>query len=588
MQAEKHLHRIQTLSRHLANQIAAGEVVERPASVVKELLENSMDAGARQVQIDVEAGGSRLIRIRDDGQGIHHDDLALALSPHATSKLSTHKDLEAIHSLGFRGEALASISSVSRLRLESCLRGDTQGWSLEGGQGAKAKPAAIGQGTQIEVRDLFYNVPARRKFLRTERTESLYIEEVIRGMALSYFDCGFEFRQGERRVFQLRPAGDEAGQLRRLGQLYGKAFADHARRIDCRAAGMRLHGWIGDADLHRSQSDLQYFFVNRRMVKDKVVNHAIRQAYSERLPPGRHPLYLLYLDLDPALVDVNVHPTKHEVRFRESRMVHDFIGQTLRRLLGEGGEEWMPEQVSEGQDSHVAMGSHGGNGQGHARGARVADRPSPYQVKRQLQGLATLSRTVGEQKDSHACQAQALLAGRYILAREGQSHLLVDGAALRRYLTTLKLEQQLQQEPLNSAPLLLPQSSTCSQDQLAMLDVIQGQLQALGIVIDAMGEQSVVLRELPALCRGVEGATLIERLLQVLAPLNKEGNNETRLAMLIEVLADAVADSPLEQDLSRLNKLLAEMLHYQLRDKQTIVSALTPTTLARLFEESEA
>ncbi|SBS33127.1 DNA mismatch repair protein MutL [Marinomonas aquimarina] len=330
--------RISLLSPRLANQIAAGEVVERPASVVKELLENSLDAGATQLDIDVEQGGVRGIKIRDNGRGIVKDDLSLALSRHATSKIITLDDLEAVATLGFRGEALASISSVSRLHLTSCAEGEQEAWRVEAegkDMATSVRPASHPQGTTIEARDLFFNTPARRKFLRTEKTEFGHLEEVVKRLALSRYDVGFRLNHNGKQVYDLRPVQDQLHAEHRLATLLGKKFIENALTIDVEAAGLRLWGWIGLPTFSRSQADLQYFFVNGRVVRDKLVAHAVRQAYRDVLYNGRHPTFVLYLELDPGTVDVNVHPTKHEVRFRDGRLVHDFLFSRIHKVLAD-------------------------------------------------------------------------------------------------------------------------------------------------------------------------------------------------------------------------------------------------------------
>ena len=331
---------IHLLSPRLANQIAAGEVVERPASVVKELLENSLDAGAARLEVDVEQAGIKLMRIRDDGDGIEKDDLPLALSRHATSKIYELEDLEAVASLGFRGEALASISSVSRLTLTSRRIDSEHAWQVqtEGrDMSTQLSPAAHPQGTTVEMRDLFFNTPARRKFLKTENTEFKHLDEVVKRLALSRFDVAFQLKHNGRIIHQLKPASVKAEQERRLASVCGPAFVEQSLHVDmnAEASGLSLRGWIGLPTFSRSQADLQYFFVNGRMIRDKLVTHAVRQAYADVLFHGRHPAYVLYLELDPALVDVNVHPTKHEVRFREGRLVHDFIFRSIHRVIGE-------------------------------------------------------------------------------------------------------------------------------------------------------------------------------------------------------------------------------------------------------------
>ncbi len=329
---------IKLLSPRLANQIAAGEVVERPASVLKELLENALDAGATRVDIDVEQGGAKLIRVRDDGRGIMEADLSLALSRHATSKISSLEDLEAVASLGFRGEALASISSVSRLSLTSktaeqatASRVEVEGRDMD----AIISPAAHPVGTTVEMRDLFFNTPARRKFLKTEKTEFNHLEECLRRQALSRFDTGFTLRHNQKVVQSLRPAATVLDREHRIGALCGQKFIENAVVIDAEATGLRLWGWVALPTFSRSQADLQYFFVNGRVIRDRLVAHAVRQAYRDVLFNNRHPAFVLYLEVDPATVDVNVHPTKHEVRFRDGRLVHDFIFRTLHRALAD-------------------------------------------------------------------------------------------------------------------------------------------------------------------------------------------------------------------------------------------------------------
>ena len=334
------MNRINLLSQRLANQIAAGEVVERPASVVKELLENSLDSEATRLDIDIEQGGVKLIRIRDNGAGILKEDLPLALSRHATSKIRELTDLETIASLGFRGEALASISSVSRLTLQSRAQvaEDQLAWQVQAeGQEmlAEVTPVSHPHGTTVEVRDLFFNTPARRKFLRTEKTEFARIEETVKRLALSRFDVQFTVNHNQRAIHQLQAARSEFEKQRRVSLVCGPAFVESSVSVDVERAGLRLWGWVSLPTFARSQADLQYFYVNGRIIRDKLVAHAIRQAYRDVLFHGRHPAYVLYLELAPSAVDVNVHPTKHEVRFRDSRLVYDFLFSALHKTLAE-------------------------------------------------------------------------------------------------------------------------------------------------------------------------------------------------------------------------------------------------------------
>ncbi|HHX8674360.1 TPA: DNA mismatch repair endonuclease MutL [Vibrio alginolyticus] len=329
---------IKILPARLANQIAAGEVVERPASVIKELVENSLDSGATRIDIDIEKGGAKLIRVRDNGKGIAKDELGLALSRHATSKIHTLDDLEAIMSLGFRGEALASISSVSRLTLTSRPAAQEEAWSAysEGrDMQVKLKPAAHPIGTTVEVLDLFFNTPARRKFLRTEKTEFAHIDELLKRIALSRFDVTINVRHNGKIIRQYRAAKNQLQTEKRIAAVCGNAFVRHMLRIELEHQGLKLHGWITTPEGARQQSDLQYCYVNGRMMRDKLINHAIRQSYEMSLKPDQFAAYVLFIELEPHQVDVNVHPAKHEVRFHQARLVHDFIYQALTDALSQ-------------------------------------------------------------------------------------------------------------------------------------------------------------------------------------------------------------------------------------------------------------
>ncbi|WP_342754704.1 DNA mismatch repair endonuclease MutL [Pantoea sp. MBD-2R] len=341
---------IQVLPPQLANQIAAGEVVERPASVVKELVENSLDAGATRIDIEIDKGGAKLIRIRDNGSGIGKDELAMALARHATSKITSLDDLEAIVSLGFRGEALASISSVSRLTLTSRTEAQTEAWQAyaEGREmDVTVKPAAHPVGTTLEVLDLFYNTPARRKFMRTEKTEFNHIDEIIRRIALARFDVAFSLTHNGKLIRQYRGVSDTTQRERRLGSICGTAFLTHALAIEWQHGDLSLRGWVADPAGSRAVSELQYCYVNGRMMRDRLINHAIRQAYQDKLGDDHQPAYVLYLEIDPHQVDVNVHPAKHEVRFHQSRLVHDFIYQGVVSVLQETGAETLPASAEE-------------------------------------------------------------------------------------------------------------------------------------------------------------------------------------------------------------------------------------------------
>ncbi len=479
---------IQPLPPQLANQIAAGEVVERPASVVKELLENSIDAGASEIELTVEQGGLRLIRVRDDGHGIERQQLQLAVAPHATSKLYNQQELEQIVSLGFRGEALASIASVSRFRLASRAADAEQGWEIgcEVGNCSEPSPSALPGGTQIEVRDLFHSIPARRKFLRSERTEFLHLEEVVRRLALSRFDIAFTLLHNGRQVLRLRRADDQAQQARRVGEVLGKGFNESSRYLDFEASGLRLRGWLAPPSASRSQADSQYFYLNGRMIRDRLILHALRQAYQGLLDEGRHAAFVLFLDVDPRHVDVNVHPTKHEVRFREPRLVHDFLQRALRdALTTQGGAASKSLQSQPHYPSDSA----------------VAEQQAFYQ-----KSLATAVAPVVD--------VRAILFNRYLLAGSGDAPQLLDMVAAQRHLLHTHLQNLLDGGEVRSQPLLIPQSVELGAKEAERLAKAADRYAALGFELDRLGEGTVVLRRIPALLRGSDSAELLHLLQQ--------------------------------------------------------------------------
>jgi DNA mismatch repair protein MutL len=341
---------IQVLPPQLAKQIAAGEVVERPASVVKELVENSLDAGATCINIDIERGGTKLIRIRDNGCGISKGDLALALARHATSKISTLDDLEAIVSLGFRGEALASISSVSRLILTSRTAEQSEAWQayIEGcDQTVSVKPAAHPVGSTLAVLDLFYNTPARRKFMRTEKTEFGHIDKVVRRIALSRFDVAINLSHNGKMIRQYHAAKEKNQHERRLRSICGLAFLQHALNLSWQHDELSICGWVADHAGARQLGEIQYCYVNSRMMRDRLINHAIRKTYQDQFKDNQQPAYVLYLEVDPHQVDVNVHPAKHEVRFHQERLVHDFIYQAVTMVLQQARSVLLAEEPAE-------------------------------------------------------------------------------------------------------------------------------------------------------------------------------------------------------------------------------------------------
>lgn len=565
------LRRIHLLSPRLANQIAAGEVVERPASVIKELLENSLDAGARRIDVEVEQGGVKLLRVRDDGCGIPSDDLPLALARHATSKIRDLDDLERVMSLGFRGEALASISSVARLTMTSRTADADQAWQVETegrDMEARVQPAAHPVGTSVEVRDLFFNTPARRKFLRAEKTEFEHLQEVIRRLALARFDVAFHLRHNGKTVFALHEARDEVSRARRVASVCGSAFLEQALPIQVERNGLHLWGWVGLPTFSRSQADLQYFYVNGRMVRDKLVVHAVRQAYRDVLYNGRHPTFVLFLELDPAAVDVNVHPTKHEVRFREGRTVHDFLYGILHRALGEVRPEDQlaaPAAVAPVvRPTGLEAGEFGP--QGEMSLAANVERPVAEPAWRPTAssgGYAPPTRPAGPVGTAEAQAAYreyfaplpdsvpvslpesqgdipplgyalAQLKGIYILAENAQGLVLVDMHAAHERITYERLKIAMASEGLKGQPLLVPESLAVSQREADCAEEHAAWFQRLGFELQRLGPETLAIRQTPALLKQAEASQLVR---DVLSDLLEYGTSDRIQAHLNELLA---------------------------------------------------
>jgi DNA mismatch repair protein MutL len=574
--------RIQLLSPRLANQIAAGEVVERPASVVKELLENSLDAGASKVELDVEAGGVKLIRLRDNGSGIDKDDMPLAMSRHATSKICALEDLECVASLGFRGEALASISSVARLTLTSATADGACGWqvSCEGrDMQVSLAPAAHPRGTTVEMRDLFFNTPARRKFLRAEKTEFNHLEEVVKRLALSRYDVGFQLRHNNRVVHNLPPAGNQLEQERRLSRVCGPAFLENALRIDAEASGLKLWGWVALPTFSRSQADMQHFFVNGRMIRDRLVAHAVRQAYRDVLFHGRHPAFVLYLELDPALVDVNVHPTKHEVRFRDGRSVHDFIFRNLHRLLAElrPADQVNAAQTDSGveapQQSPISFAP-----EYRPSSAGILQEIAPGQVQDQVANYANLQSREPAQsgfiprRDGAPDEAAnnyevpplgyalAQLKGVYILAENANGLVLVDIHAAHERITYERMKNARDTERIRSQPLLVPMSIAVSEREAACAESSGEMFGELGMKVERVGEESLVVRELPVLLANSDVEQLVR---DVLSDFMEYGSSDRMLAHVDEILSTMACHGSVRANrrltIPEMNGLLRDM-----------------------------
>jgi len=558
--------RIKRLSPQLANQIAAGEVVERPASVVKELLENSIDAGATQIEIDIEQGGVRLIRIRDNGKGMVKEDMPLALSRHATSKIYLAEDLEAVSSLGFRGEALPSISSVSRLSLRSRTEVDDNGWQLQGDGreiATEPEPVAHPLGTTLEVRDLFYNTPARRKFLKTEKTEYNHLEDVIKRIGLSHYGVGISLRHNQTPRFNLHPATTQEAKEKRIASVCGKPFIESSIYLEIESAGLKLSGWVGLATFTRSQPDLQYFYVNGRMIRDRLVTHAVRQAYHDVIYHGRHPAYVLYLEIDPSMVDVNAHPTKHEVRFREGRMVHDFIYRSLHQALGDVRPGSVADAVeADNTASEVVTQTNQGNVSSVYRpqitqqdnmALQVAEQMSAYKNLHSSPSLnqkkitsddvgqslnASSSSTLGANEGMPPLGfAIAQLHGVYILAQNEQGMVVVDMHAAHERITYERMKTAYENENIISMPLLVPLNITVSEKEASVVDEYHQLFSDFGFEVDRLGVETVVVRQIPSILKNADIDGLVR---DVLADIIRFGSSE-RIRQSVNELMGTIA-----------------------------------------------
>jgi DNA mismatch repair protein MutL len=513
---------IRELPSHLINQIAAGEVVERPASVVKELIENSLDAGARDLRIDIVAGGAKLIRVRDDGSGINRAELELALARHATSKIESLEDLEAIASLGFRGEALPSIASVARLTLISRTATAGSAWQVEadGGDISPQRPAAHPTGTTVEVHDLFYNTPARRRFLRTERTEFNHIEKWTRRLALSRPDVAFSLTHNRRSVLTLSRSDSREQGLQRIAAICGAAFAEQSAFIEREADGIALSGWIGLPAFNRSQPDMQYWFVNGRSVTDKTLAHAVRHAYRDVLFHGRYPAYVLSMTMDPAGVDANAHPAKLEVRFRDARRIHGVVSQALETALGDtrpgaraGVPTTQPRDLSHRQGS-IGLAPVHSAGRGAVREALAGYRA--------MSGTAAALATEDARDIPPLGFAVAQLAGIYIVAENSDGLVVVDMHAAHERIVYEKLKRGFDDKAIVRQPLLVPVSIAVAASEAERVEQSGEVLESLGLVIDRTGPTQLVVRELPALLRDSDAETLLR---DILADLEEAGES---------------------------------------------------------------
>lgn len=617
---------IRILPPILANQIAAGEVVERPSSVVKELVENSLDAGADRVEIDIDKGGAKLIRIRDNGGGVAKDELVLALSRHATSKVATLDDLEGINSLGFRGEALASISSVSRLTFTSRTAEQSEAWQAqaEGREmSVTVKPAAHPVGTTVEVVDLFFNTPARRKFMRSEKTEFAHIDELVRRIALSRFDVTLILRHNGKVVRQYKAANTVAEQERRLAAVCGSPFMHHALAVESEHSDVRLWGWLATPAGARPQNDLQYTYVNGRMMRDKLINHAIRQAYDELLPPDRFAAYVLYIELDPRQVDVNVHPAKHEVRFHQARLIHDFIFQALFTALRQPGaasdesDQPLAETLVElpvsapieypGQAPRAEWYGAEHNYRAPAREVREgsgAGRPGHYQPpeppsREAMRGMGALLTTLPTVQDTPLAEAETAPAAA-VAAKAGawraltlveQAYLLLERDNRLALLSLVRAERLLLRhwlletwgQGLAAQPLLLPVSFKLPKNLVALVETQERLLKRMGLELKSGGRDTMILTRVPALLRQTDLVRLLPELLQLI-----ESGSDSDAGQQAEVLCQWLVEQGISRekvyDFATANRLLTELVA-DFSDQLADVRMVRPLSLASVLAE---
>lgn len=618
---------IRILPPILANQIAAGEVVERPSSVVKELVENSLDAGADRVEIDIDKGGAKLIRIRDNGGGVAKDELVLALSRHATSKVATLDDLEGINSLGFRGEALASISSVSRLTFTSRTAEQSEAWQAqaEGREmSVTVKPAAHPVGTTVEVVDLFFNTPARRKFMRSEKTEFAHIDELVRRIALSRFDVTLILRHNGKVVRQYKAANTVAEQERRLAAVCGSPFMHHALAVESEHSDVRLWGWLATPAGARPQNDLQYTYVNGRMMRDKLINHAIRQAYDELLPADRFAAYVLYIELDPRQVDVNVHPAKHEVRFHQARLIHDFIFQALFTALRQPGaasdesDQPLAETLVElpvsapieypGQAPRAEWYGAEHNYRAPAQEVREgsgAGRPGNYQPpeppsREAMRGMGALLTTLPTVQSTPLAEAETEPVAVAVAAKVGawraltlveQAYLLLERDNRLALLSLVRAERLLLRhwlletwgQGLAAQPLLLPVSFKLPKNLVALVETQERLLKRMGLELKSGGRDTMILTRVPALLRQTDLVRLLPELLQLI-----ESGSDSDAGQQAEVLCQWLVEQGISRekvyDFATANRLLTELVA-DFSDQLADARMVRPLSLASVLAE---
>jgi DNA mismatch repair protein MutL len=563
---------IRILPSQLIDQIAAGEVVERPASVVKELVENSLDAGARSISVDVEGGGARLIRVADDGCGIARDELALALSRHATSKIATLEDLEGLVSMGFRGEALPSIASVARLSLTSRIAADEHAWQIssDGGEIGAPRPAPRACGTTVEVRDLFFNTPARRKFQRSEKTELAHVDATLRNLALARFDVEFRLTSNGKAVLTLPAAEGREAQERRVAAICGEEFMQNARYVSRGIEGLTLRGWLAAPAFSRSQADMQFTVVNDRFVRDKLLRHAVRLGYQDVLFQARQPAYAVHLTLDPRRVDVNAHPAKLEIRFRDSQLVHDFVFRTVEAALAstlDGADDVAAAAPVRGARLEgVPDAGHALQSQLALPAAGVREEPPqrtaahvPLYERLHAKPTATASNSDGAPIPPLG-YALAQLAGVYVLAQNASGLIIVDMHAAHERITYEKLKAALAKERLQSRRLLVPIGFEVSAREADLVEQFAEELAAVGLELVRRGPRHIAASAVPLLIEAEDVEPMVRDLLSDLAEGQGVGRVETLTNELLATMAcHAAVRANRRLGLEEMNALLRDM-----------------------------
>lgn len=538
---------VKKLPNQLIDQIAAGEVIERPASVVKELVENALDAGATQIIIEVQQGGQKAIKITDNGSGLYKEDMALALQRHATSKIKSLEELESLSSLGFRGEALPSIASVSRFEITSRHQSAESAWQIKchGGEIQNIKPAAHPVGTTVSVHDLFFNTPARRRFLKTERTEFLRIDELIKRISLSCFSVSFRLIHNSKIVRNSTAKNGQKSQQHRIIELCGKDFMQNSIKIEEQRKDFKLSGWVAKPNWSRAQADRQFFYINGRMIKDKLIAHAIRQAYQDVLFHGRYPAFVLYLEIQPELVDVNVHPTKHEVRFRDSKGVYDFIFGSIHKTLAETrathAETIQKMQVTNhtyptGTQANFHFGAQTNQSANHQYTQFINESTGQYK---------TTNTTQPHQQNNNNQNsdipplgyAKAQIHGIFILAENQHGLIIVDMHAAHERITYEHMKEKFKKDALKNQKLLVPITVNVSRREVDIVEKQQLWFNKLGFQIQISGEESIVIRKIPALLAQADVESLVKDVLSELLALGNSSIIENHINEIMATMA---------------------------------------------------